>query len=483
MIKTVIVNNYLGDELVLSLTGSHEEHGLYIKSITGIGPGKATINTTDLASDDGGIYNSARAEIRNIVITLGMYQSTIHRNSIEDARQLTYQYFPLKKSVLLTFITDNRALYIEGYVESNDPDIFSEEESTQISIICPDPNFYNALGADPTPFGSVDDLFEFPGDEKYHIGDVIEEDSASYLIGDTTSGNNKIVITPADLPGDRLIYTIYYPEGINLSYTPTRDFEKYPDDNEPIMILGEDELVEPVGGVVYSKYYEVNTDYSGYKNRIKTVTLTFPTKAGSVPLAFVYAGTATGTKELEASADPPTDIVFEKFATTYIVTREGEDPRWIPETGYQNNSLTENLTEFGTIVVATNKTIVYSGEVETGFTLHIHPKSNMTGFGVYNVDTGEKIEIDDAVIQKITGSGILAGDEITICTVKGQKSAYLMREGVTYNIINALGKNPDWLQFHISAYGNSDNIFALNATTGSDNIEGYISFNEAFQGV
>lgn len=342
MIKTVIVNNYLGDELVLSLTGSHEEHGLYIKSITGIGPGKATINTTDLASDDGGIYNSARAEIRNIVITLGMYQSTIHRNSIEDARQLTYQYFPLKKSVLLTFITDNRALYIEGYVESNDPDIFSEEESTQISIICPDPNFYNAVGDNRVSFGSVDDLFEFPGDEKYHIGDEVD--------------------------------------GI-------------------------------------------------------------------------------------------------------IVTREGEDPRWHPETGYQNNSLTENLTEFGTIVVATNKTIVYSGEVETGFTLHIHPKSNMTSFGVYNVDTGEKIEIDDTVIQKITGSGILAGDEITICTVKGQKSAYLMRAGVTYNIINALGKNPDWLQFHISAYGNSDNVFAFNATTGSDNIDGYISFNEAFQGV
>lgn len=35
--------------------------------------------------------------------------------------------------------TDSRTCYIYGYVESNEPDIFSSESGTIVSIICPDP--------------------------------------------------------------------------------------------------------------------------------------------------------------------------------------------------------------------------------------------------------------------------------------------------------------------------------------------------------
>ena len=98
MIKKVIVTNYLGESIELEL-GAPEKSGLFIRNIDGLGPGKASINTTDIASDDGSIFNSARSEQRNIVLTLGCLQVNGVTDSIETARQLTYKYFPKKKQL------------------------------------------------------------------------------------------------------------------------------------------------------------------------------------------------------------------------------------------------------------------------------------------------------------------------------------------------------------------------------------------------
>ena len=163
MIKKVIVTNYLGESIELEL-GAPEKSGLFIRNIDGLGPGKASINTTDIASDDGSIFNSARSEQRNIVLTLGFIQADGVTNSIETARQLTYKYFPKKKPLQFYILTDNRELSTFGYTESNEPTIFSQDETTQISIICPDPMFYSAgeNGTHTTVFNGVDFKFEFP---------------------------------------------------------------------------------------------------------------------------------------------------------------------------------------------------------------------------------------------------------------------------------------------------------------------------------
>ena len=49
-------------------------------------------------------------------------------------------------------------------MESNDPNIFSSQEGTQISIICPDPYLYSAGkgGVNTTVFYGIDSIFEFP---------------------------------------------------------------------------------------------------------------------------------------------------------------------------------------------------------------------------------------------------------------------------------------------------------------------------------
>lgn len=156
MIKSVTVTNYLGQSFRIVLEEAEPDHGMLITNMDGIGPPKADINTTNMATSDGSIYNSARVEQRNIVLTL-MFTLA---DSIEDTRQRTYKYFPIKKPVGLLFETDNRMLKTTGYVESNEPNIFSSSEMTQLSIICPDPYFYSEA-VNTTVFSGMEPLFEF----------------------------------------------------------------------------------------------------------------------------------------------------------------------------------------------------------------------------------------------------------------------------------------------------------------------------------
>lgn len=165
MIKSLTVRNYIGDEITITLTELDPDHGLYVKSITGLGPPKGVINTSDYAVIDGSLYNSARAEKRNIVMQL-LFRETTNCPDVETARQNTYRYFPLKRQLTLIFETDHRLVEIKGYVESNEPNIFSEQESNQISIICDDPFFYEVGENNPqiTYFSNVTSLFEFEFD-------------------------------------------------------------------------------------------------------------------------------------------------------------------------------------------------------------------------------------------------------------------------------------------------------------------------------
>lgn len=158
MLKSVTVTNHVGDSLKMEL-GNPEKSGFLITNITGIGAPKGDIAITELAAADGSTYNSARAQTRNIVIEM----KYLFKDSIEESRLRSYKFFPVKKKVNLVFETDSRMSAIDGYVESNDPDIFSKSESTQISIVCPYPYFHSVGDKEKqiTKFSSYDPLFEF----------------------------------------------------------------------------------------------------------------------------------------------------------------------------------------------------------------------------------------------------------------------------------------------------------------------------------
>lgn len=159
MIKKITITNYLNESIEIDLR-CPEKSGLLIYNITGLGPVKADINSTELSTYDGSIFNSARANSRNIVISMIF----LEKNTIEETRHLTYKYFPLKKNLKIVIETDTRICETTGYVESNEPSIFSSMEGTQISIICPDSFFYSSgnSGINITYFYAVEPLFEFP---------------------------------------------------------------------------------------------------------------------------------------------------------------------------------------------------------------------------------------------------------------------------------------------------------------------------------
>ncbi len=305
MIKSVTVTNYLGEWIKINLADDEPEHGLIIKSIEGLGPARADVNTTNLATNDGSLYNSSRLEERNIVMQL--YFAGAPR--IEDARQATYKYFPIKKFLDFLVETDNRIVRTKGYVESNEPDIFSEQESSQISIVCPDPYFYSAgeNGNNITVFYGVEPLFEFE---------------------------------------------------------------------------------------------------------------------------------------------------------------------------FDNNSLDEDLIEFGSIENQTERSVYYDGDAEIGVTITIHAIGEARNITIYNTGTREIMRIDTDKLKTLTGSGIISGDDIIITTVRGEKSIRLLRTGRYTNILNCLDKGSDWFQL-----SKGDNIFAYVAEYGSENLQFKIENRIVYEGV
>lgn len=219
MIRSITVTNYLGDSIKLDLARP-ELSGFVVKSVTGLGPGKSNINTTESATNDGGVYNSARTPIRNIVLSLGF----LWKNTIEDTRQLSYKYFPIKKKVTLLIETDNRKAEIEGYVESNEPNIFSKSEGTDISMICPNPYFYSVgeSGTTITKFHNLEPTFEFPFSNESLTEDLLEMGSVNHTYsqlviynGDSETGID-IIMNFTDAATNIIVYNLTTHENMSI---------------------------------------------------------------------------------------------------------------------------------------------------------------------------------------------------------------------------------------------------------------------------
>ena len=158
MLKTVSVMSERAGLLSIDIRRP-DLTGFVVRSIRGLGPVRADINVTGIASGDGGLFNSSRLTSRNIVFELGFYGI-----DIESLRQKSYLFFPPKKEITLLFETDTRSVSISGFVETNEPNIFAKDVTATISVICPDPFFYStsAGGLQTTAFNGVTPLFEFP---------------------------------------------------------------------------------------------------------------------------------------------------------------------------------------------------------------------------------------------------------------------------------------------------------------------------------
>jgi hypothetical protein len=301
MINSVTIINHKGDQVVLTLR-SPELSGFFIKKIDGLGPPVGTINTSPYATIDGSRYISSRSSERNIVFHLGFLDNP----TIEASRISAYKFFSVKNELTMIFETDTKTVQIVGRVETNEPEIFTKESGTVISIICPDP-YYRSMLDQTVDFSALQALFEFP---------------------------------------------------------------------------------------------------------------------------------------------------------------------------YSNEDLTIPLTYFGDIQIEAEQSIDYLGTQPVGFKIIINATGSAGTISIYNVSTGESMVINNTIITNITGSGISDGDEITITTIKGQKTALLNRNSVNINILNAVIESNDWFTLDIG-----QNTFYYSAVFGGIYLLFKIEYQLLYEGI
>lgn len=151
---------------------------------------------------------------------------------------------------------------------------------------------------------------------------------------------------------------------------------------------------------------------------------------------------------------------------------------------FENNSSELDIVdsnpvlEMGEIQTMTGGNIYYEGDAEVGIIIQIHAIGNVSGFTIYNMDTRESMSISDTLLTELTGSGIIAGDTITINTNKGSKSVNLLRNGETINVLNVLGFPIDWFVIR-----RGDNRFTFYAEKGVFNLQIKILYTIAYEGI
>ena len=173
MIKSVTAINSNNEKLKMTLS-TPEESGVLITNIDGLNPPKSDISMTNSPVIDGSFFNFARANNRNIVMDLRYIDSQM---SIEEVRHLVYKIFKVKDLIRLIIETDSKVVATKGYVESNDVEIFSQTEGSQVSILCESAWLTSWSEQDEyiiDYFSGIENLFEFPFENNSLTEDLIE---------------------------------------------------------------------------------------------------------------------------------------------------------------------------------------------------------------------------------------------------------------------------------------------------------------------
>lgn len=177
---TLKVENKNGEVLTL-----RQNKNYAVTKIEGLNPPSATINFSEIAGVDGGLFNSSRVEMRNIVLTIKPLPP------VEKNRLNLYKYFNIKQWCKIYYSNASLDVQTEGYIETIEANLFSKSEEIQVSIMCPKP-YFESLSEIYSDISKVVANFEFPfAIEKEGIEfSRIEKDEFALVInsGDIESG-------------------------------------------------------------------------------------------------------------------------------------------------------------------------------------------------------------------------------------------------------------------------------------------------------
>lgn len=215
------------DPLVFNVINRPETDLFEVRNIDGLGSVKADVNTTPYGSVAGESFVGSNVGKRNIVMTIGL-DPDWDDWTVSRLRRLLDKTFMPQLQVSLAFETmEFSPVEISGYVESNEPNMFSKDPEHQISIICPDLYFKSV---DPVIItGQTDDdpkeieyegnvesgmtvrVSKLSGSDPNHVGIRVNDPNDTYIEAGPVTGN--AVTSGKDLymnsvPGDKYIKTI-----------------------------------------------------------------------------------------------------------------------------------------------------------------------------------------------------------------------------------------------------------------------------------
>lgn len=133
---------------------------------------------------------------------------------------------------------------------------------------------------------------------------------------------------------------------------------------------------------------------------------------------------------------------------------------------------------FGTIQNMHSRNIMYDGESEVGVIIRMSFDAPVSNIRIYNDDAGQEIDVFTDKVKLIIADGIKQGDELVICTIPKQKSVEIIRDGISYNILNAINRDVKFITLRKGA-----NTIVYSADSGVDNIHMSIENETLYTGV
>lgn len=183
MIETVVVYDKNGsDSLTLTMTNPEMSQGFAIVDMTGLGPGSATVSTSDWVTIPGSRITSVKHPKRTITLQLRFIEGV--NGSIESIRRSSYVYFPLGalRTLAITsrdyYTNEEKTFLIDGVISRNEPPIWSKEEGTTIEFVCGDPMFRDKE-TEQFDFDSVKPVLHFESPDNcygqpYPVGEILD---------------------------------------------------------------------------------------------------------------------------------------------------------------------------------------------------------------------------------------------------------------------------------------------------------------------
>jgi len=133
---------------------------------------------------------------------------------------------------------------------------------------------------------------------------------------------------------------------------------------------------------------------------------------------------------------------------------------------------------FGAIQNMHSKNIMYDGESEVGVIIRMSFDAPVYNIRIYNEDAGQEIDVFTDKVKLIIADGIKQGDELVICTIPKRKSVEIIRDGISYNILNAINRDVRFITLHKGA-----NTIVYSADSGVENIHMSIENETLYTGV